>query len=233
MKKLIAILMVLAIVAGFAFADDPATEKHTLTLSSTVGEHLPAFQLKYAEARTITVDAMGLITVVQDGRTILTNADKTAYELAAAHNFVDNVDPNSTAANDVTTINDDIGFDLGDGAEHQAVFTAYIVKDADQYNARTKRTFTLTFSDGAFKNLTSRGAAVADITPTIAAAGVTAFTGITSSTASGAVATVVFSGVACPEADTAVASATYTWQGNKLLDMGTYRADIVLTVVSN
>lgn len=42
MKKLIAILMVLALIAGFAFA-----ETHTVNVSTTVGPVIPSFQLRH------------------------------------------------------------------------------------------------------------------------------------------------------------------------------------------
>ena len=70
MKKLIAILMVLAIVVGFAFADDPVkTDSNgtsVIDVRTTIGEQFPEYQLK---AISITQDT-GVITTavaVKDG----------------------------------------------------------------------------------------------------------------------------------------------------------------------
>ena len=56
MKKLIAILMVLAIVAGFAFADSitSQSETHTVVVKADVAEVLPAFALKVEDSKTNT-----------------------------------------------------------------------------------------------------------------------------------------------------------------------------------
>ena len=70
MKKLIAILMVLAIVAGFAFAADPiktdSNGTSVIDVRTTIGEQFPEYQLK---AISITQDT-GVITTavaVKDG----------------------------------------------------------------------------------------------------------------------------------------------------------------------
>ena len=52
MKKLIAILMVMAIVAGFAFA-----ETHTMKVDTVVGEVIPSFQLQYRTGSTVKTNA--------------------------------------------------------------------------------------------------------------------------------------------------------------------------------
>ena len=65
MKKVFAILLVLAVVVGFAFAD---VENHSLTIKSLVEGHLPIFQFAYSEA---TNDG-AYVT----GETALTNSEK-------------------------------------------------------------------------------------------------------------------------------------------------------------
>lgn len=229
MKKVFAILLVLALVAGFAFAEVTGTDTHKLTVSSTVGEHLPAFQLRFT-GRTINIDAYGNVTDKETGLTTVTNDGKVAFVTASDPNYVD------TYTTERNTL--DAGWDLGDGKVHRATFYVYIVKDEDDYTARTKRTYTLTFSDGVFEEVKSKGDDYngdGKLSPVIAAApaDVASIDGITSSTAEGAVTTVKFSGSSCPETDTEVASATYEWQGDKLIDMGTYYADIVLTITQD
>ena len=53
MKKVLTILVVLALVAGFAFATDPKTqETHTLTITASVDAAIPQFQLFRGEVKT-------------------------------------------------------------------------------------------------------------------------------------------------------------------------------------
>lgn len=51
MKKVLTILVVLTLVAGFAFADK-ASETHTLTISATVDSAIPQFQLFKGDVKT-------------------------------------------------------------------------------------------------------------------------------------------------------------------------------------
>ena len=211
MKKLIAILTVMFVIAGAIFATAPENETHTLRVQSTVGEHLPAFQMRFETGRTITVDpTYGTVEVTATNQTATTNSDASAYNRNVA----------GTETQDTIY---DIGWDLSAPGTHTATFKVYLVQ-SNGNSAKTKRTFSLTFSNGAFTGLTVRNTPIDNIVPTIVASGVQAFTGITSSTADQQVAgkvDVIFNGKTCPTADTEVASAVYTWTGNEDLDMGT------------
>lgn len=52
MKKVLTILVVLALFAGIAFADDPAPVTDTVTLTTSVAEVAPAFKLYYDKAES-------------------------------------------------------------------------------------------------------------------------------------------------------------------------------------
>lgn len=136
MKKLLTILMVLVLVAGFAFADGETTytsgnqpktsgvasnasETHKIIVRSDVGEVLPVFNLAFGSAAN-------------------TNSDKDAAGAVFG-----------AATNDVRTVGTEtengavyIGFSLNENG--QATFTATVLK------GKMNRIFDLEFSDGVF-----------------------------------------------------------------------------------
>jgi hypothetical protein len=223
MKKVFAILLVLAVVAGCAFAEN-ATETHSITVNTVVAEKLPTFQLVFNATGTVAND---VVTTVEGGVKVTTNTDRIAY------------DETTAATRDADRSDAYVGFDLGISGNHNATFDVYIVKSLVSaatdtsaevgYYARTKNSYTLTFGGGVFDDLKASGDDAADITPSIVASEGSVVTGISSIDATNEVVTVAFSGQAV-KASTKVASAVYTWEGNPLLDMGTYDTDIILTV---
>ena len=81
MKKVLTILVVLALVCGAVFTDE--TEKHTIKLKTNVGGLAPAFQLEYKEG-----------TNVAASQSALTNegTDPAVYDAAVAHSYDQTVD---------------------------------------------------------------------------------------------------------------------------------------------
>ena len=218
MKKVFAILLVLALVAGFVFAAD--TEMHELTVETIVTEKIPAFQLRFTGN---TIDTTGTDHAVGTGTdTIETNDSGVAFA------------NNAETYTDATVLY--VGFDLGVSGDKTATFYAWLVQNSAGYYAKTKKPYTLKFSDGVFEGLKAHGSNLGDGTlapKNILPAGLSTMpSGITSTTASDADDTVriVFNGASCPEAATQVASAEYTWEGQPTLDMGSYQANILLTV---
>ena len=75
MKKVFAILLILAVFAGFVFADDPATpspstEKHKITLRTYVEGYIPQFQFAYvsgANEGESSITNNGKVDFVNDG----------------------------------------------------------------------------------------------------------------------------------------------------------------------
>ena len=222
MKKLIAILMVMAIVAGFVFAADGPKETHTLKVYSTVEEKVPAFQLRF-------------------GATI-TNETSEKYNYTTGQTYA----VGSTAVDEQgnPTNAQDVGFDISEKGTHTQTFDAYLVENSEGYLAKTKAQYTITFSDGIFKNVKRKGVggaetdtlaadsiSVAENDDAVADAGITSITPGADSTS---VATVIqFSGNTVSTNDLKLCSATYTWTGDPTVDMGTYFADIKLEIVRN
>ena len=226
MKKFFAILLVLALVVGFVFAAD-GTENHTLTVYSVVGEKVPAFQLRYGNVKTNTN------VKFTDGTTY---DDYLADATTRSATNLDNAQATSFDISDITTNN----------GVHTAAFTVYLVKNKDGYNAKSTAKYTLTFSDGVFDDVYRKGVK-SDLKPTnisvapndsaVEAEGNSAV-GITSITPAAAnptsVATpVVFSGTTVNSDELLLATATYTWTADQTIDMGTYFADIQLTITKN
>ena len=219
MKKIFAILMVLALVAGFAFAAVD-TERLQLKVESVVAEKLPAFQLRFEGKEIDRTDANNHV-VTETVKNVATN-DAVAGQGATFANSA--ADPKYEDAEVLY-----VGFDLGTSGDHTADFYAWLVKNSEGYYAKTKKPFTLTFSDGVFTGLKSKGADIEDSEPTISVTPGTLTSG-GSISASGAKATITFDGTSCPESEVQVAKATYTWTGIPQLDMGSYQANIKLTV---
>ena len=219
MKKLIAILMVLVVVAGFAFA---GTETHQLRIKSVVDEKLPAFLLQYGSS--------------YDGTAVHTNDGRTVFTASATYPAT--TDP-ATAP---TVANEDEVFDLsvipaGNDGKYPVTFVAVLVKNSDDYYAKTTRTFTLTFSEGDFLNVTAQKVAYTvgktiSVTPATKANDLTGIASIAAGTADNSV-DVVFNGETVNADNVVVASATYTYTPNKNIDKGTYYADVKLTITTD
>lgn len=222
MKKVFAILLVLALVAGFAFADD--TENHTLTVYSVVGEKVPAFQLRYSGVKTNT-------NAVKFGK-----PSYAEYYADPLTRDAENTSPARNANFDISDITTNQGV-------HAAEFTVYLVKNSEGYNAKSNSTYTLTFSDGVFDAVKRNGASGGTLAPTDIAVVANADAvegdgdakGITSITpaahnASSVATPVVFSGTTVNDDERLLVTATYTWTADQTIDMGTYFADIQLTI---
>lgn len=113
MKKIFAILLVLALIAGFVFAETtPETENHYLRVYSEVGEKVPAFQLRYS-------------TVVRTNSGAVKFTNGTSYTEKQT---------NDDAAN--------INFDISDISTedklHSAAFTVYLVKNSEGYKCKVQ-----------------------------------------------------------------------------------------------
>ena len=220
MKKLIAILMVLAIVAGFAFADPtpaPAKETHTVLVKADVTEVAPVFALR--------LGADGVITNVTAG------PDETTHQYTNA--FADGGDYKA-ASNDTDAERIDVGFNLDEGGT--VTVYARLLNPAKQI-----KTYHLEFSDGKFE-VTEKESPVT-IEPTITTSADLDVTGVATSLSAdtGAeggtnnkIVSVVFNGQPVAAA-TDLASAVYSYAAHPDVDLkdtedGFYYADIVLTV---
>lgn len=230
MKKVIAIMMVLAIVAGAVFAAVGDKQTHSLTVKTVVDEKLPAFQLRFT-GKTITEATANQITTYSLGNnaTVSTNDDGTGtYK---AETFVNNTTTDYTDAADPLYV----GFDLGTAGDHPATFEAYLVQNGEGYYAKTYKSFTLEFGGGRFTGLKVKGGDITDVTKGDPKS-ITVTEGSLASggsiSASGRVATINFNGDACPDEAVVVATAVYTWAGITNLDMGAYTADITLTITN-
>ncbi len=211
MKKIIAILLVMAVVAGFVFADEPAStasETHKLRIQSTVGEKLPAFQLMYGSEYNANA------AHTNEGKVVFTNGEE----------YPETGDP--------TIANSSAVFDLSVGTSHAVDFVAILAKNAAGYSAKTTKGFTLKFSGGVFSVKKSGGDAT--VTPEIAVTKKNVSdVGITSiSDPSDNSVTVQFSGKTVTEDNLALATAKYTYTSDKDIDMGNYFADVLLTVTT-
>ena len=204
MKKLIAILMVLTLVVGFAFATT-TNELHKLKIKSVVGEILPVFQLQYAGETTNSG------TVKFSATTYTTNyTEQTAL---------------------------DSGFDIGQATTELAVsFECHLVADDAGNLAKTEKSFTITFSDGVFavsrKGVTQGETLEPDsIECEAELPGDTGIASITVDDTVKAKTTVVFNGETVSDAQL-LTTATYTYTSDPTIDMGTYYADIVVTITN-
>ena len=210
MKKLITILAIMIVLVGAVFAADPVTttERHEMKIYSVVNEILPVFQMTYGGAVT-----------------------NESTRFSATTHATNNT--KATALNS----NIDIGAETAAGAL-QVQFEVNLVADGDGNYAKTQRSFTLTFSDGVFDEVKRNGgAASGTLSPdSIAVAGEEIATGITSITpdntnTSAPTVVVQFNGNTVT-ANKKLATATYSYTGDPTIDMGTYYADILLTITN-
>lgn len=126
---------------------------------------------------------------------------------------------------DSTSVNADLDFESNTASDRLVVVDACIANAAKQ-----SKVYTLTFSDGVFKD----GQSVAVATPEITAkvgSGAGYGTGV-STTVEDEVATVTFNGTDRCVANTLVAQAEYQYPKANIAP-GTYTADIIMTVATN
>lgn len=191
MKKVLTILVIMAIVVGTAFA---ASEQHKIKIKADVIAVVPVFQLELGDVVTNNAAKPTVFT------------DRASYT------------PNSTD----TAV--DAGFKLDVGG-----FVTVTVKLANA--AKQKQSYTLTFSDGEFKDVMRDGDSGVK-TPTIAAKAETASNnGISSIAVDSQDAKklkVNFNGSTAVVGN--LGTATYTYGPDDKIDPGTYYADIVLTI---
>ncbi len=226
MKKVFAILLVLALVAGSVFASTTDSETHALKVKTIVEEKLPAFQLRFT-GKTITANNDGSYTLSETASTVSTNDTTETKGVTFVNNGArsDDADPLY------------VGFDLGtSGDDKTATFYAYLVQNGEGYYAKTNKDFVLTFSDGEFDDLYVRNVKLTGNEGKPKSIVATATTNNLSTggsvTASGKALTVDFNGDTCPSSAVQLGYAVYTWAGIPNLDMGTYTADVLLTVTT-
>lgn len=209
MKKAITILAMIAIVACAVFAVNP--ESHSIKVKADVSEVLPVFQLKLT---TGTYNQ-------QAGETYTTNSGKELFGTSNHEELTD-----QTAK--------DVNFNLDQGGVvNVAVYIAN--------NAKTEHAYTLAFGGGAFKKIYRHNVLGDDVEPTIASSNGDAianfYTIATGDTILGNNKKVVvtFQGktIKNDQLSNALATATYTYEGDDEIDLGTYYADISLTIQSN
>lgn len=227
MKKVLTILVVLALVCGAVFAVD--TETHRVTLQTTIGEVLPVFQLVRA-AYTGTAT---------DGTAVTATAETT----------------NTTGGINANGVTED-GIRFFDGADYELtelevgdlskydVDVTFNVKVSNA--AKSVRTFTLTFEAGDFsvsRNNKTDGAngKHAATTKEITAAG--QLTGVKSSVSdtNDQIMLAVFNGTTLVPGQTGTVLGTYhvVYPADSTIDpsvgnstTATYTADITLTITT-
>lgn len=136
MKKLFAILLVMALMVGFVFADDPVTateETHKIQLKSVVAGVLPIFQLEY-EAQTTSnpTDVVGEENLTRlENQTSKTNTSGDGESWKAGEEY--------TGAT----------VEVADISQHdiEVVFKAILANSDKRIHARQ---YTITFTAGDF-----------------------------------------------------------------------------------
>ncbi len=183
MKKFIAILAILTLVAGAVFAVDGATETHNIKLKTNVGGEIPAFQLQYVSG------AKGTATSVS-------NSTAVSYNSETAHTY-DNTVPGN---NDVEVL--DIS-----KKDIEVTFKVVLANDAKQVED-----YELKFSASAF-TVTKDGqpgtVAVADEAVAVAS-DIADCKGVVSTGVSGNVVSLHFNGTNCEPGNLATYTVKYS-----------------------
>lgn len=221
MKKVLTILVVLALVCGAAFA----AETHKITLRSTIGEVLPVFQLvRAAYAGTAT-----------DG-TAVTAASETT-------NTTGGIDANGVTEDGIRyNVADDAAYSLrelevGDLSKYDVDVT-FDVRISNA--AKSVRVFTLTFEAGDFSVSRNKvvGTHAATTTDLSANENLVAASGVTTE-ANGQVLTATFNGTTLSENGTLLGSYNVVYPADSRIDPSvgnttnaTYTADITLTITT-
>lgn len=210
MKKAITILAVLIVLVSAVFAVNPET--HSIKVKADVSEVLPVFQLKLTTR----------VYNEQASDTYTTNATDPALFGVSNH------------AELATQTAKDVNFNLDQGG---VVDVAVYIAN----NARTTHAYTLAFGGGEFTNIYRHNELGANVIPAIASSNGNAiehfYTIGDGDTISGSnkkvVVTFLGKTITNEQKSNALATATYTYTGDPEIDLGTYYADISLTIQSN
>lgn len=226
MKKVFAILLVLALVVGFAFAN----ETHTLKVKSDVTSVIPVFALRYADnATAITNSTSGPYTSEQISaeNSGLDSSDLYQYSNRYGENTAYSYGDNDTAV--------DVNFNLDEGGS--VTVYAVLLNPAKQIE-----TYNLTFGGGVFaakyqgddysvspKSITT--AALANTKGVVAAAGEAAASAETGNKVIG----LTFNGYVVEDTlPLKLASAVYAYDPDKKVDLlpegEFYYADVTLLI---
>lgn len=230
MKKVFAILLVLALVAGFAFADDPVvktSESHNIKVKADVTRIIPVFALRMGNQNR------GVAEVV-------TNTTTGPNE--TTHQYTNNFDEAATSYTKDTAV--DVKFNLDEGGS--VVFEALLLN-----KAKDIKVYKLEFGGGTFAD-TKVNNVVTPIVPTITTSDYASVIGcvvaeIGNAAAGGATnkkLSVTFDGKSVngetdpiPEGGLILAKATYEYAATNV-DMktendGFYETNVSLTVLIN
>lgn len=222
MKRLIAILMVLAIVVGAVFAE---SETHSIRIKSDVDAELPRFQL-------ILLSSTGVTNNEVNNQT--TNTTPNAFGTGENDSYAVN-DTNATAV--------DVGFNLDEGGT--VTFLAKCANAARFSSTDTGRIYTLVFTGGTFRvsrygvasTTTGEGEQAVttyeELAPVITVKQTTNPSGFAypETINNGVKVKIGTSGVKTGEtAGATMATAEFKYTADKSIDPGTYYADVTLTI---
>ncbi len=221
MKKVLTILVVLALVCGAVFAAE--TETHKITLKTTIGEVLPVFQLVRAAYASTATDGTA---VTADSETTNTTGGINANGIVEdGKRFRD------TAEYVLTDL------EVGDLSKYDVDVTFTIqVSNA----AKSVRVFTLTFEAGDFSVSRSRNVESHAATTTALSANenLVEASGVTTE-ANGQVLTATFNGTTLSENGTLLGTYNVVYPADPTIDPSvgnttnaTYTADITLTITT-
>lgn len=221
MKKVLTILVVLALVVGAVFADpNPNSEVHKITLKSTIGEVLPVFQL--------TREAF---TGVKTNGDAINTAEETTN---TAETQIDGITENGVRYSTTAYAEYEMAeLEVGDLSKN-GIEVDFTVKVSNA--AKSLKTFLLTFEAGDFtvsrssvENDTKNGKQPASAHAATENTALTKAHGVTTS-ASGDVLTAVFNGTTLSANGTMLGTYHVEYEGDSTIDPGEYTADIVLTI---
>ena len=219
MKKVLTILVVLALVCGAVFAVE--TETHKITLRSTIGEVLPVFQLVRAAYTGTATDGSAINAAAET-----TNTEGGINEKGIVE---DGIRFKDTAEYALTLL------EVGDLSKYDVDVT-FDVKISN--DAKSVRTFTLTFDAGAFSVSRNKvvGSQAATTTTLSANDSLVAASGVITE-ANGQVLTATFNGTTLSENGTLLGSYRVVYPADSRIDPSvgntteaTYTADITLTI---
>ena len=212
MKKLIAILVVMVVLAGVVFA--ATSETHNVYIDSEVLPVVPKFQVKLESHQALNAQEATVVAgyVTNDAQTPSAYTDGAAYHAEG--------DANDQTRQRVFSL--EVGGTVTVGA--------YLVN-----NAKQVKTYTIEFSNGAFTGIKVQGSGADDIAPSIAAfSSVNAdIDGIDAVTASTGSLTVPFTGTTVTDAEPnalKLGYATFTYVAHPEVDPGVYNANILVTI---
>ena len=221
MKKVLTILVVLALVCGAVFAVE--TETHKITLKTTIGEVLPVFQL-VREAYTGTATDGSAVNAAED----ITNTENGINENGIVEDGIRFVDAAEYALDDL---------EVGDLSKYDVDVTFNVrISNA----AKSVRVFTLTFDAGAFSVSRNKtvGSQAATTTALSANTNLVAASGVIAA-ANGQVLTATFNGTTLSENGTLLGTYNVVYPADSTIDPSfgntteaTYTADITLTITT-